>query len=520
MALQPLPPLPQRPGDRQWSPSVHHAYSFLVENFKHASRTLQEQTDPWRLRLAINLAVDQMFPALRAFEENSDQHNIPMPEDKDVEETPGVSTARTGKRGQPAKQIDPAMLSDLMSTTSNLKKTDIARALGVSRPTLDKELKKHNIKREYAPIRRKKLDKIVKTYRNAHSNAGRRYLTGNLLRLGLRVQRRRIEASITGLHASTNNKASTVLNVFLAATQEYGLPSRLRGDRGGENKKVSVYMIVMRGLGRGSFLWGSSTNNTRIERLWVEVGSHFVRQWRAFFYRLEDLHHLERRNPEHLWLLHQLFLDRINDDCDEFRAVWNLKPISGEGHNRSPEALLKLGQLQHGRYANASEYENDHPAVLQHYYGTHGPVQQRTQTGAGQLDDEEVSDADSDIEAYSDSDDENPHLNAAAIAESQRDEFNHKPVSVPKHSCPFDQDLDFQRFVQAIEQSTRKDLLPVGYGIRAEEWEDGIYAPYYIIKSGRKGSKRLRVDLPDEIWRPRSELWTRALAVLDHMISE
>jgi hypothetical protein len=62
---------------------------------------------------------------------------------------------------------------------------------------------------------------------------------------------------ITALRASTNNKATTVLSVFLEAVGVYGLPSRVRADRGAENKKISVYMILARGLGRASFIWGS-----------------------------------------------------------------------------------------------------------------------------------------------------------------------------------------------------------------------------------------------------------------------
>jgi hypothetical protein len=66
-----------------------------------------------------------------------------------------------------------------------------------------------------------------------------------------------MEFQITGIRASTNNRASTVLDVFLHAVERYGPPSRVRGDRGGENKDVAVYMIMRKGLKRGSYLWGS-----------------------------------------------------------------------------------------------------------------------------------------------------------------------------------------------------------------------------------------------------------------------
>lgn len=124
--------------------------------------------------------------------------------------------------------------------------------------------------------------------------------------------------------------------MFKHAMDEYGQPSRVRGDWGGENRDVSVLMILLRGPNRASFMWGSSTHNTRIERLWVEVGTQFARRWRGFFTSLGRLHGLDHRNPQHLWLLHFLFLDIINTDCDLFKDMWNNHPVSGAGHNRSP----------------------------------------------------------------------------------------------------------------------------------------------------------------------------------------
>lgn len=63
---------------------------------------------------------------------------------------------------------------------------------------------------------------------------------------------------ITGLRASNNNLAATVLDVFLEATAAYGIPSRLRGDHGVENLQVAAWMDMVRGAMRGSYIWGRS----------------------------------------------------------------------------------------------------------------------------------------------------------------------------------------------------------------------------------------------------------------------
>lgn len=82
----------------------------------------------------------------------------------------------------------------------------------------------------------------------------------------------------------------------------------------------------------------SSTHNTRIERLWVEVGRNFCRSWRAFFNRLEDQFGLDCSNPGHIWLLQTLFLDDLNTDCESFMSEWNSHPVSGgDAGDMSPQ---------------------------------------------------------------------------------------------------------------------------------------------------------------------------------------
>lgn len=62
---------------------------------------------------------------------------------------------------------------------------------------------------------------------------------------------------VVGLEAHPDNRSSTVMETFIHAVEKYGLPSHVHGDHGGENKEVSVFMIMTRGPNHGSFMWGT-----------------------------------------------------------------------------------------------------------------------------------------------------------------------------------------------------------------------------------------------------------------------
>lgn len=61
---------------------------------------------------------------------------------------------------------------------------------------------------------------------------------------------------VVGIRAHNNNRADTVLKLFLDATFIHGTPSRVRGDHGTENVRVAEWMEENQGSGRGSYIWG------------------------------------------------------------------------------------------------------------------------------------------------------------------------------------------------------------------------------------------------------------------------
>ena len=115
-------------------------------------------------------------------------------------------------------------------------------------------------------------------------------------------------------HCSTDNRAQTVLQLFLGAADMYDLPSRVRCDWGTENYDVGYYMLShpQHGPNRGSIIPGQSVHNQRIERVWRDLFVGCTCVFYHFFYHMEKISVLDPVNEVHLFCLHLVYKPYIN----------------------------------------------------------------------------------------------------------------------------------------------------------------------------------------------------------------
>ena len=147
---------------------------------------------------------------------------------------------------------------------------------------------------------------------------------------------------IVYLSASTNNRSTTLLQLFLQATRIHGWPSIVRSDQGGENIGVARAMILARGMGRASHIAGSSVHNQRIEQLWRDTFRCVCHVYYCLFYEMEECGILHPTNEVHLFCLQYVFLPRINMQLSRFVEGWNHHPLRTE-RGLSPMQLWTRG---------------------------------------------------------------------------------------------------------------------------------------------------------------------------------
>lgn len=297
--------------------------------------------------------------------------------------------------GRPSLHIDLEKVEDMRNIGMSMKK--ISETLGISRSTLYRTLEDSDLI-GFTEISDHDLDELVIRYKQNHPHDGERMLIGYLRSQNVHLPRSQIRECIhrvdpsgvrarsmkviqrrsyyvkgpnsvwhmdgnhklirwkfvihgcvdgysrliTFLKCSTNNRACTVLESFVTAIQNHGLPRRLRTDLGGENVDCWEYMINHHGGDETCIITGSSVHNERIERMWRDVSRSVITPFKERFVSLENQGILDVSNDLDLFCLHEVFTHHINASISDFLSSWNSHPLTSE-NNQTPIQLFCLG---------------------------------------------------------------------------------------------------------------------------------------------------------------------------------
>ena len=71
------------------------------------------------------------------------------------------------------------------------------------------------------------------------------------------------------IKVASDNTADTAFAAFMSGVDKFGIPERVRTDKGLENIRIAEFMLQRQGLNRGSHITGRSVHNQRsVTTLW------------------------------------------------------------------------------------------------------------------------------------------------------------------------------------------------------------------------------------------------------------
>ncbi|KAF7310168.1 Integrase catalytic domain-containing protein [Mycena indigotica] len=290
----------------------------------------------------------------------------------------GVPVAASGGRGRPRFVLDLERAIDLHNLGNTWE--DVATAMGVARITLYRHLDEAGLSTHrplHSSVADSQLDELIAEFSLQHPFSGAQIALGHLEAQGIHlpiervreslgrvdpvgtfirwhktVKRRvyRIHGCIDGfsrlfiyLMCCNNKRSATVEAIFRRAVDQFGWPSRARGDFGTENNGVERQMIGHWGQTHMAYLRGRSLQNIRIERSWRDIRKDALQYFREIFQHLEESHLLDMENAIERVCLFLVYQPRIQAALDRARNAWNHHKIRTE-RNKTPIAIYELSR--------------------------------------------------------------------------------------------------------------------------------------------------------------------------------
>jgi len=166
-----------------------------------------------------------------------------------------------------------------------------------------------------------------------------------------------------------------MLSDFLSGINQYGIPSRVRADKGSEFVHINKLMEEINGVDRGSFITGKSVHNIRIERLWRDVFIKVLEKFYNLFTLMEGWHILDINNEIHLACLHHVYGRRIQKSLTFWKEAHNIHAVRSEGSQTPKQMWFNASLINSNRSLTAMNNifrrdPEDYNNIIQKYRST------------------------------------------------------------------------------------------------------------------------------------------------------